>query len=67
MSLAQNRKWWLLAAMSGVLGLIVLDETIVTVSLPSMARELGLSVSATHWVVNAYLLSFTCAVALAGR
>ncbi|MEO0977328.1 MAG: MFS transporter [Pseudomonadota bacterium] len=66
-SLAENRKWWLLAAMSGVLGLIVLDETIVTVSLPSMARELGLSVSATHWVVNAYLLSFTCAVALAGR
>ena len=63
----ENRKWWLLAAMSGVLGLIVLDETIVTVSLPSMARELGLSVSATHWVVNAYLLSFTCAVALAGR
>lgn len=64
---AEHRKWWLLAAMSGVLGLIVLDETVVTVSLPSIADELGLSVSATHWVVNAYLLSFTCAVALAGR
>ncbi|WP_434051312.1 MAG: MFS transporter [Roseibium sp.] len=66
-SLAEHRKWWLLAAMSGVLGLIVFDETVVTVSLPSIADELGLSVSATHWVVNAYLLSFTCAVALAGR
>lgn len=53
--------------MSGVLGLIVLDETIVSVSLPSITKDLGLSASAGHWVVNAYLLSFTCAVAIAGR
>ncbi len=66
--IAENqRQWWLLGAMSGVLGLIVLDETIVAVSLPSIARELGLTDSAAHWVVNAYLLSFTCAVAIAGR
>ncbi|MEM8853075.1 MAG: MFS transporter [Pseudomonadota bacterium] len=66
--LADNHKpWWLLAAMSGVLGLIVLDETIVSVALPSMAEDLALSTSAAHWVVNAYLLSFTCAVAIAGR
>ncbi|MEM9631507.1 MAG: MFS transporter [Pseudomonadota bacterium] len=65
---AENqRQWWLLGAMSGVLGLIVLDETIVAVSLPSITQELGLSNSAAHWVVNAYLLSFTCAVAIAGR
>ncbi|XWN30716.1 MAG: MFS transporter [Devosia sp.] len=53
--------------MSGVLGLIVLDETIVSVSLPAITKELGLSTSAAHWVVNAYLLSFTCTVAIAGR
>jgi len=53
--------------MSGVLGLIVLDETIVAVSLPSIAKDFGLSLSASHWVVNAYLLSFTCSVAIAGR
>ena len=63
----ERRQWWLLGAMSGVLGLIVLDETIVAVSLPDIARDLGLSLSAAHWVVNAYLLSFTCAVAIAGR
>lgn len=62
-----KRQWWLLGAMSGVLGLIVLDETIVAVSLPSITKELGMSVSAAHWVVNAYLLSFTCSVAIAGR
>lgn len=67
MTIENQRQWWLLAAMSGVLGLIVLDETIVTVSLPSISRELGLSVTAAHWVVNAYLISFTCTVAIAGR
>lgn len=67
MAFETQRKWWLLAAMSGVLGLIVLDETIVTVSLPTITKELGLSVTASHWVVNAYLISFTCAVAIAGR
>jgi EmrB/QacA subfamily drug resistance transporter len=67
MVLENQRQWWLLAAMSGVLGLIVLDETIVTVSLPSITRDLGLSVTAAHWVVNAYLISFTCTVAIAGR
>ncbi|MEM7319785.1 MAG: MFS transporter [Pseudomonadota bacterium] len=64
---ADQRQWWLLGAMSGVLGLIVLDETVVSVSLPSITRELDLSVSASHWVVNAYLLGFTCSVAIAGR
>ena len=67
MFVENQRQWWLLGAMSGVLGLIVLDETIVAVSLPSITKELGLSVSSAHWVVNAYLLSFTCAVAVGGR
>lgn len=62
-----KKQWWLLGAMSAVLGLIVLDETIVAVSLPTISQELGMSVSASHWVVNAYLLSFTCSVAIAGR
>lgn len=62
-----NRHWWLLGAMSGVLGLIVLDETIVAVSLPRITTDLSMSTTAGHWVVNAYLLSFTCAVAIAGR
>lgn len=67
MTIQKHRQWWLLGAMSAVLGLIVLDETIVTVSLPSITTELGMSTAQAHWVVNAYLLSFTCFVAIAGR
>ncbi|MEM7227048.1 MAG: MFS transporter [Pseudomonadota bacterium] len=63
----QSRKWWILAAMSGVLGLIVLDETVVGVALPTIQPELDLSPVAAHWVVNAYLLAFTGFVAVGGK
>jgi EmrB/QacA subfamily drug resistance transporter len=63
----QNRRWWILAAMSGVLGLVVLDETVVGVALATIRSELAMSQVASHWVVNAYLLTFTGFVALGGR
>ncbi|MCG8546514.1 MAG: MFS transporter [Alphaproteobacteria bacterium] len=64
---AQNRRWWILGAMSGVLGLTVLDETIVGVALPTIRPDLDMGQVASHWVVNAYLLTFTCFVAIGGR
>jgi EmrB/QacA subfamily drug resistance transporter len=63
----RNRRWWILGATAGVLGLTVLDETIVGVALPDIRAELGLSQVASHWVVNVYLLTFTCFVAIGGR
>ncbi len=53
--------------MSGVLGLIVLDETVVGVALTTIRSDLKISQVASHWVVNAYLLTFTCFVAVGGR
>ncbi|MEM8954607.1 MAG: MFS transporter [Verrucomicrobiota bacterium] len=63
----QNRKWWILAAMGGVLGLVVLDEMVVGVALPTMRRDLSMSEITSHWVVNAYLLVFTCLSAVGGK
>ena len=37
---------------------IVVDNTIVNVALPTMVRELGTSVSDLQWVVDAYTLVF---------
>ncbi|MEM9683329.1 MAG: MFS transporter, partial [Pseudomonadota bacterium] len=51
----------------GVLGLVVLDETVVGVALPTIATDLNMTQVTAHWVVNAYLLTFTCAVAVAGK
>lgn len=61
------RRWLLLGAVSGLLGLILLDETAVGIALPTIQREFGLSDSAGHWVVNAYLLPFACLVAVGGK
>ncbi|MEX3011920.1 MFS transporter [Hoeflea sp. TYP-13] len=63
----ENRHWWLLGALSGVLGLTVLDETVVGVALPTIRSDLAMGQIASHWVVNAYLLTFTCFVAVGGR
>lgn len=46
--------------------LVQLDVTIVNVALPRMASELGASVSALQWIVDAYALSFAVLLLLMG-
>lgn len=60
-------RWWVLAAMGCALGLVVLDETVVGVALPSIQADLQMQETEGHWVVNAYLLIFTGLVAAAGK
>ncbi len=62
-----HRRWLIMAAMGGVIGVILLDETVVGVALPTIRHDLGLSQVAEHWVVNAYLLVFACLAAVGGR
>jgi EmrB/QacA subfamily drug resistance transporter len=62
-----HRQWWILGATGGVLGLILLDETVVGVALPTIRDDLGMSQVESHWVVNAYLLVFTGLAAAGGR
>jgi len=63
----ESRKWWILFAMSGTGGLILLDETVIGVALPTMQRDIGLSLVGSHWVVSAYLLAFTGFAAAGGK
>ena len=51
-----QRVYAVLAIVTG-LSLSVLDSSIANVSLPTMARELGVSASDSIWVVNAYQIS----------
>ncbi len=62
-----NRKWWVLAAMGGVLALIVLDETSVGVALPTIRDDLAMSQITAHWVLSAYLLALTAFAAASGK
>ena len=43
-----NRRWWVLAATSGSLAIVMLDETVVGVALPTIRDELGMSQLASH-------------------
>ena len=54
----ENRKWWTLVAVSFGLFMIMLDNTVVNVALPSIRADLGISISELEWVVNAYALTF---------
>ena len=62
-----NRKWWIMSAMGGVIGLILLDETVVGVALPTIRRDLSMSLIGSHWVVNVYLLVFAGLAAAGGK
>jgi EmrB/QacA subfamily drug resistance transporter len=47
--------------------MIILDQTIVNVALPSIQADLGFTQSALAWVVNAYLIAFGGLLLLVGR
>jgi EmrB/QacA subfamily drug resistance transporter len=63
----RSRKWWTLGAVSLALFMIMLDNTIVNVALPSIGRGLDVGVSQLEWVVNAYTLSFAAVMLTGGR
>jgi EmrB/QacA subfamily drug resistance transporter len=62
-----NRRWWTLAAMCFALFMIMLDNTVVNVALPSIQKDLGSSISGLEWTVNAYTLSFAVLLVTGGR
>jgi EmrB/QacA subfamily drug resistance transporter len=64
---AENRRWWTLASVSFGLFVILLDNTVVNVALPSMQRELDLRASELEWVVVGYTLSFATFMLTGGK
>ncbi len=54
----QTRRGWTLAIVSIGLFMVVLDNLVVNVALPSIHRELGASIQALEWTVNAYVLAY---------
>src|SRR5437016_7102356 len=62
-----NRKWWTLGSMCFALFMIMLDNTVVNVALPSIQRDLHASLSSLEWTVNAYTLTFAVLLVTGGR
>ncbi len=63
----ERRKWWTLAAVSLGLFMIMLDNTVVNVALPSIQDSLGLSLSELEWVVTGYALTFAAFMLTGGK
>src|SRR5919202_4527233 len=63
----QNRKWWTLAAVSFGLFMIMLDNTIVTVALPTIQHSLHMKISELEWVVTGYALTFGALMLTGGK
>ena len=53
-----RKRGWTLAIVSIGLFMVVLDNLVVNVALPSIHRELGASIQALEWTVNAYVLAY---------
>ena len=62
-----NAKWWALAAMCFALFMVMLDNTVMNVALPSIQREFDASIGALEWAINGYTLSFAVLLAIGGR
>src|SRR5262249_41265045 len=55
---AHPRRWLVLVVMCLSLLLIVMDNTIVNVALPTIQNDLDASTSQLQWIVDAYILVF---------
>jgi EmrB/QacA subfamily drug resistance transporter len=63
----ENKKWWTLGAVSVGLFMIMLDNTVVNVALPSMRTSLHMSLSELEWVVAGYALTFAAFMLTGGK
>ncbi len=67
MSQSMQGRNWVLAAMIFAVAMTFIDQTIVSIAVPNIQRELSLSSTGVQWVVNGYLLALAAFFALGGR
>jgi MFS family permease len=63
----ENKKWWTLGAVSFGLFMIMLDNTVVNVALPSIQRDLHMQLSELEWIVSGYALTFAALMLIGGK
>src|SRR6266566_3989123 len=55
---AYQRRWWALLVLCLSLVVLGMDNTILNVTLPTLARDLGATASQLQWMVDSYILVF---------
>lgn len=65
--MVDRRRWLALIPLGLGTLIVVLDGTVLSVSLPSIRKDLGFDESSLTWVVNAYMLAYGSLLLLSGR
>lgn len=60
------RRWWILAALCLILFVVMVDNTILNVAIPSIASDLNASANQMQWVINGYSLTLAALLIVAG-
>ncbi len=63
---AEERRWWILIVLCFSLLVIVLDNSILNVAIPTIVRELNATNSDLQWIVDAYTIVFAGLLLTAG-
>ena len=61
-----RRKWMVLAILCLPLFILSLDNSVLNLALPSIARDLGSRASQLQWIVDAYILAFASLLLVSG-
>ena len=61
-----DRRWWTLGVLCLTLVLICIDNTILNVAIPTLAREFDATSSQLQWIVDSYVLVFAGLLLTAG-
>jgi EmrB/QacA subfamily drug resistance transporter len=62
-----TRRWVALGLLAITQFMLIADQTVVNIALPSIGADLGVTGVGLSWVVNAYVLTFGGLLLLAGR
>jgi EmrB/QacA subfamily drug resistance transporter len=63
----ENRRWWGLGALGISVFMSMLDNTVVSLALPTIERDLHTTLTQLEWVVNAYALVFAVFLLTGGK
>lgn len=65
-STGHPRRWWILLILCLSLMVLVVDNTVLNLAIPSLMRDLGATPADIQWVIDAYILAFAGLLLTAG-
>ena len=57
-AIVHRRRWWILAVLIVALFTVNLDNTIINVALPTLARAFSADMGQLQWIIDGYVLLF---------